>query len=145
MDDDLERLRQEIFRVHGTPVGKDDPILMVHTLVKTLLAEGHRAQDAQLEQFKSELEGIAFQWGNEAKDKAERILNASLAASKEAMANLMQTSVKEASQAMRSEFEKALNKAEAPVKVAKGLMVLNVCVSLVTLASALLIAWSAFK
>jgi hypothetical protein len=142
MADDLESLRQEIFRVHGISVGKDDPIMILFTLNNRLLAEGAKAQEEQLEQFKSELEGIAYQWGNDAKEKAERILNASLTASKEAMANLMKASASEAAKAMQAEFDKALRRAEAPAQTARNLVVLNVAASVITLAAALLVVWS---
>ena len=45
MADDLESLRQEIFRVHGISVGKDDPIMILFTLNNRLLAEGAKAQE----------------------------------------------------------------------------------------------------
>lgn len=142
MADDLESLRQEIFRVHGISVGKDDPIMILFTLNNRLLAEGAKAQEEQLEQFKSELEGIAYQWGNDAKEKAERILNASLTASKEAMAGLMKASASEAAKTMQAEFDKALRRAEAPAQTARNLVVLNVAASVITLAAALLVVWS---
>jgi hypothetical protein len=142
MDDDLENLRQEIHRIHGVSVGKDDPIMILFTLNNRLLAEGAKAQEEQLEQFKSELEGIAYQWGNDAKAKAERILNASLAASKEAMASLMQASAAEAAKAMQAEFDRALHRAEAPAQSARNLAALNIAASVVTLIACVLIAWS---
>ncbi|MBD8829000.1 conjugal transfer protein TraM [Pseudomonas sp. CFBP 13602] len=142
MADDLESLRQEIFRVHGISVGKDDPIMILYTLNNRLLAEGAKAQEAQLEQFKTELEGIAYQWGNDAKDKAERILNASLSASKEAMAGLMRASASEAAKAMQAEFDKAIKRTEAPAQSARNLAVLSVSASVLTLIAALLVAWS---
>lgn len=142
MADELENLRQEIFRVHGVSVGKDDPIMMLYTLNNRLLTEGAKAQEGQLEQFKSELEGIAFQWGNDAKDKAERILNAALSASKEAMANIMKANANEAAKAMQAELDKALKRAEAPVQSARSLIALNVAASIITLIAAVIVAWS---
>lgn len=142
MADDLESLRQEIHRVHGVSVGKDDPIMILFTLNNRLLAEGAKAQEEQLEQFKSELEGIAYQWGNDAKEKAERILNASLAASKEAMASLMQASATEAAKALQAECNKAFRRAEAPAQSARNLAALNIAASLVTLLAGILVAWA---
>lgn len=142
MADDLDNLRQEIHRVHGVSVGMDDPIMILYTLNNRLLAEGAKAQEEQLEQFKSELEGIAYQWGNDAKAKAERILDASLAASKEAMAGLMQVSAAEAANAMQAEFDKALRRAEAPAQSARNLAALNIAASLMTLVAGVLVAWA---
>ncbi|WP_003396588.1 conjugal transfer protein TraM [Pseudomonas syringae] len=144
MADDLENLREEIFRVHGISVGKDDPIMMLYTLNNRLLADGAKAQEEQLDAFKSELEGIAFRWGNDAKDKAERILNASLSVSKEAMAKVMQSSATEAVKALQSEFERSLARVEAPARSARNMILLNVLASIITLVAALLVLWSSF-
>lgn len=145
MDEELESLRQEIFRIHGVSVGKDDPVMILYTLNNQLLAAGKKAQEEQLEQFKSELEGIAYQWGNDAKEKAERILNASLAASKEAMASLMKASAAEAASAMKAELEKALSRAEKPVQSARNLFALSVTASVITLIASLIVAWSSLN
>jgi hypothetical protein len=142
MSDELESLRQEIHRVHGISVDIKDPIMCQHTMNKHLLAQMTKGQEELLEQFKSELEGIAFQWGNDAKEKAERVLNASLTASKEAMASLMKESLNDVAKAMRAEFENALRKAEAPAQSARNLISLNIAASVITLLAALLLAWS---
>lgn len=143
MAQDLESLRQEIFRVHGINVGVDDPIMILYTLNNQLLADGAKAQEEQLEQFKSELEGIAYQWGNEAKGKAERILNASLAASKEAMTSLMQASAEEAARAMKVVIDKEVSKAEDAVRSARLVGIFNLSASVLTLLAAALVAWAA--
>ncbi|MCK9709857.1 conjugal transfer protein TraM [Pseudomonas syringae] len=144
MADDLERLREEIFRVHGISVGKDDPIMILYTLNNRLLADGAKAQEDQLDAFKSELEGIAFRWGNDAKDKAERILNASLTVSKEAMTNIMQAAAAEAVKTLQTEFGRSLASVEAPARTARTMTLLNLLASGVTLIAALLVLWSSF-
>ncbi|PSL90777.1 conjugal transfer protein TraM [Pseudomonas sp. R9.37] len=143
MSDDLESLRQEIHRVHGISVDLNDPMMCQHTMNKHLLAQMTKGQEELLEQFKSELEGIAYQWGNDAKEKAERILNASLAASKEAMASLMKESLDDVAKSMRAEFENALRKTEAPAQSARKWISLNIAATVMTLTAALLVAWSA--
>lgn len=143
MSDELESLRQELHRVHGISVDLNDPMMCQHTMNKHLLAQMTKGQEELLEQFKSELEGIAYQWGNDAKEKAERILNASLAASKEAMASLMKESLDEVAKSMRAEFENALRKTEAPAQSARNWISLNIAATVMTLIAALLVAWSA--
>ncbi|MGP5480621.1 conjugal transfer protein TraM [Pseudomonas helleri] len=145
MSDDLETLRQELFRVHGVSVDLKDPIMIQHTLNKHLLEQMHKGQEELIEHFKSELEGIAYQWGNDAKNKAERILNASLAASKEAMAHLMQESVNDATKTMQAEFKNALRKAEAPAQLARNMTALNIGASLAALGASLILAWASLR
>ncbi len=145
MADDLESLRQELFRVHGISVDIKDPMMCQHTLNKHLLAQMTTGQEELLEQFKSELEGIAYQWGNDAKEKAERILNAALVASKEAMANLMNASAKEAAKALQTQCENAMRAAERTTQSTRYLAVLSVTASVITMFAAVLVAWSSLS
>lgn len=142
MNEDLEEIRQELFRVHNLSVSDKDPMLALYTMNKVLHAQNAKAMEELLERFKSELEGIAYQWGNEAKEKSERILNASLTASKEAMLALLRAGVKEAADQLRTEFNQAIREIERPAKSARGWVLLNVTSSVVTLIAALTVAWS---
>lgn len=95
-DQNLDELIKEIALKNGVAVDRRDPIMIVHTMNTRLLAEGRKAQKEALDALKSELEEIAHRWGEEAKGKAEKIINAALAASKEAMVNGMQEGAKRA-------------------------------------------------
>jgi hypothetical protein len=53
----------------------------LQTINKRLMQESQKAQQEIVDQFKSEMESISLRWSADAKDKAERILNASLNAS----------------------------------------------------------------
>ena len=61
-----------------------------------------------LQMHKEELELIAQRWGSDAKEKAERILSAGLAASKEAMARMMHEGALTATASIRNEIDQAL-------------------------------------
>lgn len=90
MTDKLQEITQEIAKRHGVLVGRDDPVLMMHTMNEFLIAENARTQQAMLEQFRQELEGFFQRWKSDAIEKSERILNASLSASKETSGKLLQ-------------------------------------------------------
>ena len=106
-DDKIEELIREIAAKHGIVVGRDDPILILQTINTRLMQDSQAAQQEILDRFKEELEAIAHRWGDDAKGKAERTLNAALAASKEAMAKGMQDGGKAAAEAVRRELEAA--------------------------------------
>ncbi|MGJ7582670.1 conjugal transfer protein TraM [Variovorax sp. RHLX14] len=106
-DDSIDHLIREIAAKHGVAVGRDDPILILQTLNARLLEQGAEAQRAMLQTHKEELELIAQRWGEEAKSKAERILNAGLVASKDAMARAMQEGALVATASLRKEMESA--------------------------------------
>ena len=82
---DVEELIQEIALKHGITVSRDDPILIFQTINKRLMEDSAKAQQEMLDHYKEELEVLAKRWGDDAKTKAEKVLNAALAASRETM------------------------------------------------------------
>lgn len=85
MTDSTEEIIREIALKHGVALGRDDPILILQTLNEKLWKDSGAAQKAILDQFKSEMEALAFQWREDARMKAERSLNAALQASKQVL------------------------------------------------------------
>jgi hypothetical protein len=87
MSEKLDKIVQDITIKHGVLLGKDDPILMLQTMNEQLIEENRKAQQDLLVQFREEIESISSQWKDDAKEKAEKILNVALASSKEATAD----------------------------------------------------------
>ncbi len=83
MSERLDKAIQEIAIKHGVVLSKDDPILILQTMNDRLIEESRQAQAAMLAQFREEMEAISSQWRDDAKEKAEKVLNAALAVSKE--------------------------------------------------------------
>ncbi|KTD33837.1 conjugal transfer protein TraM [Legionella nautarum] len=108
MTNEFDKTIQEIAIKHGVVLSKDDPILILHTMNENLLAETRQAQALMLTQFREEMEKISSQWKDDAKEKAEKILNVALTGSKEAMARLLQESTSESVQAMKKVILAAL-------------------------------------
>jgi hypothetical protein len=141
MADAVEELIKEIASKHGIAVSRDDPILILQTINARLMHDSAKAQQKMLDQYKEELEALALRWSNDAKDKAERILNASLAASKDAMLKLMQDGAKEAAHAVRAEIEAAVERMNEPVREARKMGVLNVVAACLTFLAAGVVVW----
>ncbi|WP_017166880.1 hypothetical protein [Xanthomonas phaseoli] len=141
--DQLEELIKEIAVKHGIAVSRDDPILVLQTINNRLMLDSQRAQEAMLDQFKEELEGIATRWGNDAKAKAERILNATMTASKEAMAKTLQDGAVAAAAVVRKEVDEALASARREARAARGLSMWNLAAAAITLLAAGVAAWAA--
>lgn len=95
MPDKFDEAIQDIARRHGVLLSKDDPILILHTMNERLIAENQREQAFMLAQFREEMENIAFKWRDEAKEKADKILNVALAGSKEVFAKRLQEATNE--------------------------------------------------
>ena len=143
MADPVEELIKEIAAKHGIAVSRDDPILILQTINARLMQDSAKAQQAMLDQYKEELEALALRWGNDAKAKAERILNVSLTASKEATAKLMQEGAKEAAVSVRGEIDVALRRVADPVRDARRIGALNVAASCITCVAAAIALWAA--
>jgi Transcriptional activator TraM len=140
--DQLEEVIKEIAAKHGVAVGRDDPILILQTINNRLMRDSEAAQAAMLEQYKEELEGIATRWGNDAKAKAERMLNAALASSKEAMARTLQDGAASAAALVRKEVDAALEGARRQSQASRGLSILNLTAAAITFLAAGLAVWA---
>ena len=145
MADQVEELIKEIAAKHGIAVSRDDPILVLQTINNRLMQDSSKAQQAQLDQYKEELEALALRWGTDAKDKAERILNAALTASKGAMDKAMQENAKSTAATVRAEGDAALGRVAGQVKDARRIGLLNVLASCITLAAAAVALWVALR
>ncbi|CDN89020.1 conjugal transfer protein TraM [Hydrogenophaga intermedia] len=141
-DDKIEELIREIAVKHGIAVGRDDPIFILQTINTRLMQDSQAAQQEILDRFKEELEAIAHRWGDDAKGKAERTLNAALAASKEAMAKGMQDGGKAAAEAVRRELEAAAAQLAAPIREARRVSYMNIVAAGMAVFAAALALWA---
>ncbi|MGL0788786.1 conjugal transfer protein TraM [Xanthomonas translucens] len=141
-DDKIEELIREIAVKHGIAVGRDDPIFILQTINTRLMQDSQAAQQEILDRFKEELEAIAHRWRDDAKGKAERTLNAALAASKEAMAKGMQDGGKAAAEAVRREMEAAAAQLAAPIREARRVSYMNIVAAGMAVLAAALALWA---
>lgn len=105
------------------------------------MQDSRKAQQEMLDQFKSELEVMSSRWGIDAMGKAERILNASLAASKDAMGQVMLKEAKATAADLRTEVNAALTYVTIPIRDAGRISLLNVMASCITLLAAAVALW----
>jgi 2C-methyl-D-erythritol 2,4-cyclodiphosphate synthase len=141
-DNELEELIKEIAVKHGIALGRDDPILILQTLNNRLLQASQKAQQALLDQYKAELEDLSLRWSTDAKEKAERILNASLDASIVAMEQLMRASAKEMLTTIKAEIDASLNRINRPIKETNRIGLMNLAASCITLLAAAVLLWT---
>ncbi|HIF0302638.1 TPA: conjugal transfer protein TraM [Legionella pneumophila] len=136
MADQFESLINDIAIKHGVVLGQDDPILILQTMNAKLMEDNSKAQQFMLHQYKEELEGIILRFGNETKEKSERILNSSLAASKEAMANVLQESAKNTTISIQNSIETLLCHTERLLRRTERIALVNLTASALTLLAA---------
>ena len=141
-DDPAEDLLKEIASKHGVALDRQDPILMVQTMHMRLLAESRHVQQAMLEDYRTTLEGLLERWGTETKEKAERIVSASLTASMESMKAQIATTTTDVASAIRKEVTDVLGQTETRIRTATTIGYLNLFAALVTCLAAIVIYWT---
>ncbi|HDI4897657.1 TPA: conjugal transfer protein TraM [Legionella pneumophila] len=112
MSEKINKVIQDIAGKHGVVLGRDDPVLILQTMNDRLLEENRKAQQEMLTQFKEEIESISSQWKVDAKDKAEKVLNAALARSKEAMNKILREATNEFVYVMKNMISDSLTEAK---------------------------------
>lgn len=145
MGDETEELLREIAAKHGLAVSRDDPILVLQTINSRLLQDGAKAQQAQLDRFKEEMEELSQRWSMDARGKAERILDAALAAARETMDRAMQEGGAQATRAARREIDGALQQLAASVRAAHAIALLNVVAGCLTILAAAVALWTVLR
>jgi hypothetical protein len=133
----IEETIKEIAVKHGVAVGRDDPIMILHTINERLMKETAAAQRQILHEFKEELEAAAHEWEITAKKTAERILDVALTASKEAIVEGGKTAAK----AMGREVDARLAQAGTSIRGARILATINVAAAVMTVIAAVAVLW----
>ena len=101
------------------------------------------AQREILNTFREEMESISSQWADDAKAKAEKMLNAALAVSKEAMARMMQESGNTVAEQVRREFEAARSQLAATIRETRRVATMNMTAAGLTVFAAIIVLWAA--
>jgi len=144
MDDhqQIEEIIREIAAKHGVAVSRDDPILILQTINNRLLLDSAKAQQALLDKYKEELEAVASRWGSDAKEKAERILNLSLSASKDMVSQVVEEAGRITAAAMADTIDSSLKAIRDSVQDAHRLAILNVIAACITACAAAIALWA---
>jgi hypothetical protein len=145
MSDQIDDLIRLIAERHGIAVSRDDPIFVLQTMNDRLMQDSLKAQQAQLAAYKEELEGLALRWSEDAKGKAERILNVALAGSKGAMSQLMDEGARRTGESVRAEIDASLAGLDTTIRDCARIGVLNVVAACITLVAAALAMWASLK
>ena len=114
------------------------PLFIIQTLNKRLMEDSAKAQQEMLDHYKEELAALANRWGEDAKEKAEKILNAALDASQKMMAKAAQDGGSSVAAVIKNEIDGSVNRA---VRTVRGLVIANVIAAAITLVAAFLALW----
>ena len=142
MANGVDNVIAEVVARHGIAIGRDDPILVLHTINERLLKESAAAQHALLGAYKEELEASASRWRTDATDRADRIVQATLAGSKETMASTLAEAAMTTAASIRTEVDAALSRVAVRLQEARRIAILNLVAECITLLAAGIVVWS---
>jgi hypothetical protein len=136
MSEPLIELTQVIANKHQVTLDRHDPLLIVQTLNAQILQDSTKNQQALLENYKAAMQEISLRWEKDAKQNAEKILNASLKAASQIMEAGVQTHVTAISTTLREELAKAGVQVENSLAQVKKVARFNLFAAVLTLLAA---------
>jgi hypothetical protein len=142
MSDPVDDLIGEVARKHGMAIGRDDPILVLQTINERLLQDSSAAQQALLDAYKEELEALASRWSTDAADRADRILQAALASSRETVASIVAEAAMTTAASVQTEVDAALARVAVRLQDARRIAIINMVAACITLVAAGIVVWS---
>ena len=104
MATDLDALLREIASRHGLALGRDDPILVMHTLHTVLLRDMALEQQRLLDEFRRQVEAAAQRTLQDSGERVERVIRDALSTQREALAQ----TVADAGEAATQRFDLAV-------------------------------------
>ncbi|WP_045226942.1 conjugal transfer protein TraM [Methyloterricola oryzae] len=138
MSTPIEELIKEIAATHAISVGRDDPIMVLHTINKRLLLDSYNVQQELLKRFEENLEAAAQRWRDDSKTRAERILNAALTSSRQTIDEATTSGARAVAEAVRKEIQSDANVVNGAVSNLRWLIMGNLFASTVALGASLL-------
>jgi hypothetical protein len=137
----IEGIIKEIAVKHRIAIGRDDPILILHTLNERLLKETSDAQRQVVHEFREELESAYHSWETNAKSISEKILNSSLIGVRETMKKIVADEGTTAGQLLSREVESSLNQVRSTLKVTQIATIINGLAAVMTCLALVAILW----
>lgn len=139
-DEKIEQLIREIASKHGIAVARDDPILVLQTINHRLLQDSVAAQQEMLDEYKQELEAIGNRWGMDARERAERVLNAALDAGRETMTQLAHAYASAASAALDEKMKSFIAGVDTVANRTYRAAFVNLCAACLTVCAMIIVA-----
>ncbi len=135
MTDQIEEIIKEIASENGIALSRDDPVLILQTINARLIKEHELAQQALLNQFKSELEVAAHNWSEISKTSADQILNSSINASMQTMETLINENSDVVVKKLNDERSTYITEISELSKSSRIVAILNITAAFITLLS----------
>ena len=143
-EDNIDDLLAELARKHKVALGADDPVAMLVTVNRFLLRETAASQDQLLQGFREAIATASNDWNKLANKRAEAILNATIFATKNAVASGAEEGVASGLPVFLQAAERVSGRIDGQLKQVRRL-VFSVALLLVLLIAAFVILCVAFN
>lgn len=133
------RIDEVIYQIaadYGITVEKDDPAMILLTMNERLINDSKSAHSDLLNNFKSQMEVISDQWSIEAKSHSDRILNSSIASSKDEVARVMEEQSTVIVDKWKNELSTGFSQVNKTIESSRQTAILNIIASFITLIAA---------
>ncbi len=97
----------------NVPIMPDDPVIVLAVIMNNVIEDQSSAIMATLDKYREEHESIAYQWRQDAKNTANAILNAAVAAGRESMAKTLSEGANKAVALVTESTERAVSEQRA--------------------------------
>ncbi len=113
IDELLQHIIATVARKNFQGVRRDDPVMILPTIMKVLADDAAEQHDAVLKRHAEAHEDIALRWRIDANESAQRIMSASLAACRKQIEEAAAHTAKDVREAIKAEMAVALGELRA--------------------------------
>jgi hypothetical protein len=129
----IENILSEVSKRNGVTISRDDPVMILNTILEIYSEEQSKKQDKLISDFSEKIESISNRWEGDAKIKAEKILSAALTQASIEAENTVRDASNQFIERLNSINKKQSNDIELELKTLKNVTYINAFISLLCL------------
>lgn len=129
----IEDILSEVSKRNGVTISRDDPVMILNTILEIYSEEQSKKQDKLISDFSEKIESISNRWEGDAKIKAEKILSAALTQASIEAENTVRDASNQFIERLNSINKKQSNDIELELKTLKNVTYINAFISLLCL------------
>lgn len=152
----IEAIIRAVAIKHGIALGRNDPILILHTVNGLLLEEFSKQQEGLIDQFRENFESAANHWSKNMEVKADAILNHMGNSHRQLINELIEKHINDIAIAIADKSgdiavahqKRTVNNFKllnSQLKMMKSMLYINFAASIMALVSATLMLWLLIK
>lgn len=142
-DNSIDEILRKIALEHNVTLGREDPILILHTMNKIIIEENRKNQDLLFKDLGEKLGHVMVGVSENSKSQVEKSVNAALTASKEISSSIIDNSskvtIEKINDSLKKAVDNAIEKIDSKNKAVKNLAYVNLVASAMVLITAVVL------